>query len=268
MSSIIAKFSDPVEIDSAKLPVRMYIKDEEIEEEDTGDVVKDSEYWKNRRKRRSMYRRKSQIILEDANPRSSSSSSSSGTAGLHFEGRVSNVNMADAAETGSSSMAFTKNGIALEGAKAAFKYVLLKVVQKNIVDEATQQTTVATEVNVIPVSDWYQFKKPSLTGQKFLDEIDEDFEQEQRRSKDKLKRYKNLGRALERAERASAAGRGGGDGAGAPGPGRGARGEDQPEGAGIQGPRRQGRPRQACGRREACREACPPESLALEAQVN
>ena len=213
VSSIIAKFSDPVEIDAAKLPVRMYIKDEEIEEEDTGEVVKDSEYWKNRRKRRSMYRRKSQIILEDTNPRSSSGSSSSGMAGLHFEGRISNVSMADAAETGSSSMALTKNGFALEGAKsAAFKYVLLKVVQKPIVDEITLQTTMATEVNVIPVSDWYQFKKPSLTGQKFLDEIDEDFEQEQRKSKDKLKRYKNLGRALERAERASATWRGGGEG--------------------------------------------------------
>ena len=60
-------------------------------------------------------------------------------------------------------------------------------------DPATQQTTVATEVNVIPVADWYQFKKPGVGGQKFLDEIDEDFEAEQKRKKEKFKKYKNIG---------------------------------------------------------------------------
>ena len=198
--SIIAKFSDPVDLEAAKLPMRMYVKDEEIEEEETAEVVKDAEYWRNRKKRRQTYRRKSQVILEDSAPRSTSSSgASSGPVGMQFEGTLSNTSMADAAETGSSTMALSRNS---EAARAPFKYVLLQVVKKDVLDPSTQQSSVATEVNVIPVSEWYQFKKPSMNGQKFLDEIDEDFELEQKRAKEKLKRYKNLGRAIERAERA------------------------------------------------------------------
>ena len=197
--SIIAKFSDPVDLEAAKLPMRMYVKDEEIEEEETAEVVKDAEYWRNRKKRRQTYRRKSQVILEDSAPRSTSSSgASSGPVGMQFEGTLSNMSMADIAETGSSTMALSRNS---EAAKPPFKYVLLQVIKKDVLDPSTQQSTVATEVNVIPVSEWYQFKKPSMNGQKFLDEIDEDFEIEQKRAKEKLKRDKNLGRAIERAER-------------------------------------------------------------------
>ena len=59
--SIIGKFSDGIDFDSARHPIKMYMKDEEIEEEETGEVVKDSEYWRSRKKRRSFYRKKSQI---------------------------------------------------------------------------------------------------------------------------------------------------------------------------------------------------------------
>ena len=78
------------------------------------------------------------------------------------------------------------------GTLPCIRAFLTQVVKKEVVDPATQQPTVATEVNVIPVADWYQFKKPGVGGQKFLDEIDEDFELEQKRKKDKLKRYKNI----------------------------------------------------------------------------
>ena len=203
--SIIAKFSDPVDLEAAKLPMRMYVKDEEIEEEEAVEVVKDAEYWRNRKKRRQTYRRKSQVILEDSAPRSTSSSgASSGPVGMQFEGTLSNMSMADVAETGSSTMALARNS---EAARPPFKYVLLQVIKNTVLDPSTQQSTVATEVNVIPVSEWYQFKKPSMNGQKFLDEIDEDFEVEQKRAKEKLKRYKNLGRAMERAERGNGHGR-------------------------------------------------------------
>jgi hypothetical protein len=120
--SIIGKFNDKVDFDSARQPIKMYIKDEEIKEEETGEVVKDSEYWKNKKKRRSYYRKKSQIVLEDSTVRGPGNS----VSGLQFEGKVSNVSMADAAETGSSTMMSAKLK-AGEIRKAPFKYVLLQV---------------------------------------------------------------------------------------------------------------------------------------------
>ena len=189
--SIIGKFSDGIDFDSARHPIKMYVKDEDIEEEEAGEVVKDSEYWKNRKKRRSFYRKKSQIILEDSSIRGPNNA----VSGLQFEGKVSNVSMADAAEAGSSTM-ITAKIKAAAATKAPFKYVLLQVVKKDIIDEVTKAVTSATEVNVIPVADWYQFKKPGVAGQKFLDEIDDDFELKQRQDKEKLEKYKRITHAM------------------------------------------------------------------------
>lgn len=189
--SIIGKFNDGINFEAAKQPIKMYMRDEDIEEEDTGEVVKDSEYWKNRKKRRSWYRKKSQIILEDSTPRGSSNAAS----GLQFEGNVSNVSMADLAETGSSTMVTAKYRRG-EPVKAPFKYVLLQVVKKDVIDEMTKGVSSATEVNVIPVADWYQFRKPSVESQKFLDEIDDDFELKQRKDKEKLEKYKRITQAM------------------------------------------------------------------------
>ena len=189
--SIIGKFSDGIDFDGARHPIKMYLKDEDIEEEETAEVVKDSEYWKNRKKRRSFYRKKSQILLEDSSIRGPNNA----VSGLQFEGKVSNVSMADAAEAGSSTMVTAKLK-ALATTKPLFKYVLLQVVKKDIVDEVTKAVTSTTEVNVIPVADWYQFKKPGVAGQKFLDEIDDDFELKQRQDKEKLEKYKRITQAM------------------------------------------------------------------------
>eukprot|EP00596_Hydrurales_sp_CCMP1899_P004112 CAMPEP_0119038770 /NCGR_PEP_ID=MMETSP1177-20130426/7884_1 /TAXON_ID=2985 /ORGANISM="Ochromonas sp, Strain CCMP1899" /LENGTH=462 /DNA_ID=CAMNT_0007001787 /DNA_START=152 /DNA_END=1540 /DNA_ORIENTATION=+ len=169
----------------------MYVKDELIEEEEAPEVVKDSEYWKNKKKRRSFYRKKSQIILEDSTPRGPNNAN----AGVQFEGKVSNVSMADLAETGSSTMVTAKHR-AGEPNKVPFKYVLLQVVKKDVVDEMTKGVSSATEVNVIPVSDWYQFKKPSVDKERFLDEIDDEFELKQRKDKEKLEKYKRIAQAM------------------------------------------------------------------------
>ena len=189
--SIIGKFSDGIDFDSARHPIKMYMKDEEIEEEETGEVVKDSEYWRNRKKRRSFYRKKSQIILEDSSFRGPNNA----VSGLQYEGKVSNVSMADAAEAGSSTM-ITAKIKALASTKAPFKYVLLQVVKKDAIDDITKALSSTTEVNVIPVAEWYQFKKPGVAGQKFLDEIDDDFELQQRQDKEKLEKYKRITHAM------------------------------------------------------------------------
>jgi hypothetical protein len=189
--SIIGKFNDGLNFESAKLPIKMYVKDEIIEEEEAAEVVKDSEYWKNKKKRRSFYRKKSQIILEDSTPRGPNNAIS----GVQFEGKVSNVSMADLAETGSSTMVTAKHRPG-EPSKAPFKYVLLQVVKKDVVDEMTKGVSSATEVNVIPVSDWYQFKKPSVEKERFLDEIDDEFELKQRKDKEKLEKYKRIAQAM------------------------------------------------------------------------
>ena len=189
--SLIGKFSDGIDFDTACHPIKMYIKDEDIEEEETGEVVKDSEYWKNRKKRRAFYRKKSQIILEDSALRGTHNA----VSGLQFEGKVSNVSMADAAEAGSSTMVTAKYKPG-QPVKASVKYVLLQVVKKDLIDEVTKAVTSTTEVNVIPVADWYQFKKPGVAGQKFLDEIDDDFELKQRQDKEKLEKYKRITHAM------------------------------------------------------------------------
>ena len=59
------------------------------------------------------------------------------------------------------------------------------------------------------VLDWYSFKKPSVTGQKMLDEVDEDFELKQIADKKKMSRYRRIAEALETHNGASSSARAG-----------------------------------------------------------
>lgn len=49
--------------------------------------------------------------------------------------------------------------------------------------------------------DWYSFKKPSVTGEKLLDEIDEDFELKQMSDRNRLARYRKINKTLESTSR-------------------------------------------------------------------
>ena len=134
---LIAKFDEKVDLGNARLPVRMYVKEEElIEEAEDPTLVKDSEYWKRKKQRRRGFRPKSMIILEDSTPRRPDGP----PAGLQYEGNITNLNMSDADH---SSGSFTKaKPEAKSISEAPFKYVLLEIL-------TTPQAT--TEVNVIPV---------------------------------------------------------------------------------------------------------------------
>jgi len=123
---IIGKFRDAVKYESAHLPIHMQEDlEDDVEDiaEEAKDIEKGSEYY--RRKRRSRFRRKAQISIED-----SSKKVKDGPSGIKFSGTPIEPK--------------TEGGI-------ASKYCLLQVVKVGN----------TSEVNVIPIDDWYEFQKVS-----------------------------------------------------------------------------------------------------------
>ena len=55
-------------------------------------------------------------------------------------------------------------------------------------------------MSVIPVDEWYNFKKPSVVKEKFLDAIEEDYELQKKLLKEKGEKYKRITSVLWRSE--------------------------------------------------------------------
>jgi hypothetical protein len=75
--------------------------------------------------------------------------------------------------------------------EAPFKFVILQPQKYSINNEEK------TQILVTPVGDWFSFKKPSLTGQKLLDEIDDDFDNKLLKNKAILNKYKKIAQAFQ-----------------------------------------------------------------------
>ena len=140
------------------------VVDEVIEEEPSED--KETEQLRRRQPRRR-YKRGSKLLLD--------------TEGGKFEGTVASASLADGDRT-------SKNQA---GQQAPPRYVLFRM------NEAR------TEVQVVPVSEWFNFRKPAVAAAKLLEEVDEDFEVRKSLLKEKRERYKRISQALNAAEEAS-----------------------------------------------------------------
>lgn len=186
---LVGKFDEIVDFKNAPKPVKMFIKDEDILEEAVDDLIRDSEYYKRRRQRRRSYRPQSIIYLEDSNKREIKGP----PKGLQYEGKISNLNLTTE-ENGVSPAPGQRRQ---QGQKSVtdvpFKYVLLQVV-KSVSDDSG---AASTQVNMIPVGDWYAFKKPSVTGQKTLDDLDDDFEAKQRVDKTRMSKYRKISKIMD-----------------------------------------------------------------------
>lgn len=186
---MIGKFDEQVHFDKAKQPVKMYFKDEEIIEEAIDEnLKKDSEYYKRKRQRRKALKSKSQLVIEDAV--ASSRDPRGPLKGLMYEGKMSNLNLSDNLST-LGPTPFQNKLKAKSLTEAPFKFVILQP-QKYTVNNEEK-----TQILVTPVGDWFSFKKPSLTGQKLLDEIDDDFDNKAQRDKAKLNKYKKIAQAFQ-----------------------------------------------------------------------
>lgn len=115
----IAKFTDEVNFDTAKPPLRMYFKEEELREDEETETRKDGAYYRRRKGQRRIYRRRSTLVLEDESMNTlvnsvnggsagaSSASAASGglslvsraalqdATGFRFEGRSCNLSLAE-----------------------------------------------------------------------------------------------------------------------------------------------------------------------------
>eukprot|EP01041_Mallomonas_annulata_P000609 gene609-1173_t len=163
---IIGKFRDPVKLNNAQPPIYM----QEDLEEDVQDIAeekyigeKGAEYY--RRRRVNRFRRKTQITIEDSTKKSKDSTSGIKLSGLPVENRT---------EGGGTS-----------------KYVLLQVLKVGD----------TSEVNVIPVDDWYQFHKVSTSRAISLDEVDLEYDNLQRRKASANKKYQRISKAMDHNSR-------------------------------------------------------------------
>ena len=186
---MVGKFDEHVDFNKAKLPVKMYFKDEEIIEEAIDEnVKKDSEYYKRRRQRRKALKTKSHLVIEDAV--ASTRDINGPLKGLIYEGKISNLNLSDDVSV-LGPKPFQNKQKAKSITEAPFKFVLLQPQKYSVNNEEK------TQILVTPVGDWFSFKKPSLTGQKLLDEIDDDFDTKLIKNKAILNKYKKIAQAFQ-----------------------------------------------------------------------
>ena len=148
---------------------RLTVSEEEevIEEEPAED--RDAEQVKRRPPRRR-YRRTSKLLLE--------------TDTARLEGTVASATLSDG------------NGAptnANKNAEAPVRYALLRM------------NAARTEVQLVPVTEWFNFRKPAVAAPKQLEEIDEDFEVRKSLLKEKRERYKRIAQALKVSETGAAA---------------------------------------------------------------
>lgn len=161
----IGKFSDTIEWNQLGAP-KMYFKEEELKEEEVGEVVKDAEYYKKRRNQRRSYRKKNLLLFEDETyplP-----------GGLKYNGQLANTTLAELEAT-----QLNKHS-AIED-EAPFKYALLQFTKKDHGEN---------EINVIPVGDMFLFKKAPKAQDELLADIEARFENERLRVKDRHEKYK------------------------------------------------------------------------------
>ena len=181
----------------------MYFKDEEIRDEVKDDATnKDSEYFKRKRSKRRMYRKKSFLVMKDSTsvtaakavdsvvPNSSTTSSNSdslaqSSTGVRFVGQVCNMGLATDLDQGR--VAFMRSDV--NANSFPFKYVLLQFTKK---PPEVEGGAVSSEINVIPVTDMFLFKKGFGGKDELLTEIDEKFELQNQQKRAQFAKYKNI----------------------------------------------------------------------------
>jgi hypothetical protein len=185
----IAKFSDgDINLKGAVQPVKMFLKEEDIKEDEQLDVVKDAEYYKRRRQRRKRYRKKNVLYLQD----SSQKVTGQPYTGLNYEGQLVNLGTAEF-----ESVQTYKSSLMKEAQdEMAFKYVLLQFVKRTAPDSGSE----VMEINVIPVGDMYAFRKTTISSDATLAEIEQQFEEEERRKQVNFSSFGHIQKLLDSSD--------------------------------------------------------------------
>lgn len=184
----------------------MFYKDEEIREEIREEELKDSEYFKRKRNRRRMYRKKSFLIMKDSesseapievskavgdssDSKSNLNSTKPPNGGIRFVGQVCNMSLATDLDQGRiAPMRSDSNANSFP-----FKYVLLQFTKRPSEVEGGATTN---EINVIPVNDMFLFKKGLGGKDELLTEIEEKFELQNQQKRAQFAHYKGIFRSL------------------------------------------------------------------------
>lgn len=171
---ILGKFPLKLKLSEATKPLQFYLKDEEIKddinEQDASNEVKDAEYYRRKKAmKRSRYSKKSKLVFQESNL------SVDRVNNINFEGMLCDVSL-DPEATNS---------------KSNFRYALLEVVTTDLPNMSKQ-----TEVNLVPLLDVFDFRRPALGQDMTLEEVDYNFDRKALLEKMKLNRYKNIGHLL------------------------------------------------------------------------
>lgn len=189
---MVAKFTDQISLEDAKLPVHMYLEDEIIEDDpeemEKDDVVKDGAYYAALRKRRNLrFSRRQVLKLEDSTYRPEGSP----PAGIIYEGSEWEPGLKHGGDgQAAPTVNYRERQVQVKDSDKPFTYALLQVIKSKDADGKAK-----TEVNIVPVKGFYLFKKPAVMPMKSLDLIDDDFELKMQADKAKMQRYQNLFRA-------------------------------------------------------------------------
>lgn len=176
----IGHFTDPIDLSNAMKPVTMQLETENIEDDpEEPNVTRDANFYREKAKRRRIfYSKKSIMKLQDSTPRAEGDP----PIGLIFEGYpwMPPTTSLTAEVPAESRWVHSKSS----NDDAISNYAVLQVVKRPGNDGKD-----VTEVNLIPVGGFYNFRKPAINNTMTLELVDDEFEAEVARRKRTHARY-------------------------------------------------------------------------------
>lgn len=200
---IVGKFPGPVvpafqECIQTQNEVNMYVKEEEVKEDDTLEVTSTNQHEiseakaleiKNR-KRKKNYRAKSEIILEQQEE-TVTNDDIGVSKPVNWVGNKVDTTVVESKSSSSSS----------SSSSSGTKYAILQIMSTGVGDK------IQKHVNVLHVGDWFSFTRPSAARtEESLDDINAKFEARQRSQLESNKRYNKLVSGYRNSSRRGGAG--------------------------------------------------------------
>jgi len=180
----LGHFLDPVDLSKAVLPLTMQLESEQIEEDpEESHVTKDAEFYRQKAKRRRIfYSKKKVMMLQDGLERKEGAAPA---GGIQYEGHPWMPPQASVTGDVVSMDVRSINAKATGDERDAINnYAVLQVVKRKGGDGKE-----TTEVNLIPVGGFYNFRKPAMNKAQTLELIDDEFEAEIARRRRSHARY-------------------------------------------------------------------------------
>lgn len=191
---LLGRFNDPVDARQLAPPLALALRcvDEVIAEEQTAEEDTSTERYRRKQQRRRVRGKHSKLVL-DVPVAVDSATTPSNLTGAASGG--TRANPSDATRT----VPMRFEGVVASSGLGESSSLAADVPRHVVLQMSADRSL----IHVVPVDEWYNFRKPSVVADKFLSEIDVDFEARTSMLKEKHARFKRIYNVIQRVDEAN-----------------------------------------------------------------